>query len=122
VETRSGYCRGTIAQSAFLALKVFERIILKRLNTFVSTNKRSQGQSTGMLLLDVEKAFDFVWHDALLHKLIHILFLMGVLFRSVSVSPSRSSVIFHMAYLRVPFYLQPYIMLPRPMGVSLRHS
>jgi hypothetical protein len=79
--------------------KVFERIILKRLNTFVSIqnvlpnhqfgfraahstshqlnrvvrhveNNRGQGQSTGMLFLDVEKAFDSVWHDALLHKLI----------------------------------------------------
>jgi hypothetical protein len=34
---------------------------------------------------------------------------VGLLSRLVSVSPSRPSVIFHMAYLRVPFYLQPYI-------------
>jgi hypothetical protein len=52
---------------------------------------------------------------------------VGVLSRSVSESPSRPSVLFHMAYLMVPFYLQPYIiylllMPARPMGVSLRHS
>jgi hypothetical protein len=39
----------------------------------------------------------------------YILFLVGVLSRSVSVSPSRPSVISHMAYHRVPFYLQPFI-------------
>jgi hypothetical protein len=33
-------------------------------------NRRAQGESTGMLLLDVERAFDSVWHDALLDKLI----------------------------------------------------
>jgi hypothetical protein len=81
--------------------KVFEWIIPKRLNGFISPvnilpdhqfgfrvvystshqlrrvvrhvkTKRSLRvpESTGMLLLDVEKAFDSVWHEALLHKLL----------------------------------------------------
>jgi hypothetical protein len=72
-------------------------IILKRLNTFVSTQnvlpnhqfgfraahstshqlnrvvrhvKNKWGQSTGMLILVVKKAFASVWDDAFLHKLI----------------------------------------------------
>jgi hypothetical protein len=79
--------------------KILERIILRRLNTFISghnilsnhqfgfktahstshqlnrvvshvENRRAQGESTGMLFLDVERAFNSVWHDALLiHKL-----------------------------------------------------
>jgi hypothetical protein len=32
--------------------------------------------STGLLLLDVEKVFDCVWHDALLHKLLEYRFFM----------------------------------------------
>jgi hypothetical protein len=69
-------------------IKVFERISLIRLYTFTKRssessiahqlnrvlrhvkNKRGRGQSTGMLLLNVEKVFDYVWHDALLYKVI----------------------------------------------------
>jgi hypothetical protein len=111
--------------------KIFERIILKRLNAFIVSNnalpnhqfgfraahsashqlnrvvrhvknRRGHGQSTGMLLLDVEKAFDSVWHDALLHKLIRRgcnIFLVRIIYSflndrtfQVSVGKSKSSV------------------------------
>lgn len=40
-----------------------------RIKQFVTRN-RSNKKSTGMILLDIEKAFDSVWHDGLVHKLI----------------------------------------------------
>jgi hypothetical protein len=75
--------------------KILERVILRRFNTFISghnvlpnhqfgfraahstshqlnrvvrhvRDRRAQGESTGMLLLDVERAFDSVWYNALL--------------------------------------------------------
>lgn len=78
--------------------KLFEKIIQKRINKFIHSNNillntqfgfRSghstthqllrvtkhirvnlqTGKSTGMLTFDVEKAFDSVWHKALLHKM-----------------------------------------------------
>jgi hypothetical protein len=63
----------------------------------------SRSQSTGMILLDVEKAFDSVWHDALILKLtqgsciiflariIHS-FLSGHTFQVVSFGMSNSTV------------------------------
>lgn len=41
---------------------------VSRITKFISINKQ-QRKSTGLVLLDVEKAFDTVWHDALLFKL-----------------------------------------------------
>lgn len=81
--------------------KVLERVILRRLLTHLHTNSiipnfqhgfRSghstttqlnnvvnkiktgfqQKLSTGMILIDIEKAFDRVWHNGLLHKLVKI--------------------------------------------------
>lgn len=79
--------------------KILERILLKRINAhcehnyiipdhqFGFRNKHSTAhqlyrvvksvknnfklkKSTGMILLDIEKAFDTIWHDGLLHKLL----------------------------------------------------
>lgn len=78
--------------------KLFERLILSRINVHLDNNEivppfqfgfksghstvhqvvrvtklisqaRSQGASTGLLLMDNQAAFDCVWHDALLHKM-----------------------------------------------------
>jgi Reverse transcriptase (RNA-dependent DNA polymerase)/Endonuclease-reverse transcriptase len=120
--------------------KIFERVILKRLNDFISSNnvlpnhqfgfRRAHSaahqlrrvvrnvknarnaiargtsrvsQSTGMLLLDVEKAFDSVWHEALLHKLLQKgcdIFLAKLIFsflkgRSFQVTVGNSKSITH---------------------------
>lgn len=78
--------------------KIFEKIILRRLNKFIDQNNTipavqfgfrpghstvhqlvrvtnyvkgalREKESTGMVLFDGEKAFDTVWHDGLVHKL-----------------------------------------------------
>ena len=46
---------------------------IKRICNYVKDH-RSQGRSTGMILLDIEKAFDSVWHDGLVYKMIKLNF------------------------------------------------
>lgn len=41
---------------------------VNRLTNYIKTNRIHQ-KSTGMIALDVEKAFDSIWHDGLCHKL-----------------------------------------------------
>lgn len=40
-----------------------------RIKQFIRNNQ-FQGKSTGVVLLDIEKAFDSIWHDGLIYKLI----------------------------------------------------
>jgi hypothetical protein len=53
-----------VSWAAHSALHQFNRVVRH------VKNRTVQEMSTGMLFLDVERAFDSVWHDALLHKLI----------------------------------------------------
>lgn len=41
---------------------------LKRVTNFIQRNKANR-KTTCMVLLDIEKAFDTIWHDGLIHKL-----------------------------------------------------
>ncbi len=41
---------------------------IRRIINIIADNKKLR-KSTGMILIDMEKAFDTVWHDGLLHKL-----------------------------------------------------
>ena len=40
---------------------------VKRIVNFISNNKSTQ-KSTGIVVLDVEKAFDSIWHNGLIFK------------------------------------------------------
>lgn len=46
---------------------------LKRITKHIVTNKL-QKKSTGLVLLDIERAFDSIWHDGLIHKLMKMNF------------------------------------------------
>lgn len=88
--------------------KIFERLLLKRLTSHIdahcvipyeqfgfrpkhSTSHQllrvvkhvkkqfSRKRSTGMVFLDIEKAFDSLWHDGLLHKLLTLRFPMTLI-------------------------------------------
>lgn len=51
-----------------------------RIENFIVSNKRRKW-STGMVLLDIEKAFDSIWHDGLIYKLVKLklpAFLIGM--------------------------------------------
>lgn len=41
---------------------------IKRIVNMIKENKKCK-RSTGMVLIDIEKAFDSVWHDGLIFKL-----------------------------------------------------
>lgn len=46
---------------------------VKRLISFINKNKAKK-KSTGVILLDIEKAFDSIWHNGLIYKLIQLKF------------------------------------------------
>jgi hypothetical protein len=100
--------------------KIFERIILDRMNSFQYSNNIiipqqfgfqknhstvqqilritekvsfgfNENKTTGMVLLDIEKAFDSVWHDGLIHKLLMLKFPMYIIKIIVSFLRSRQA-------------------------------
>ena len=105
--------------------KIFEKLVLQRLKSFESDNKIfipnqcgfrnnhstiqqvlritekatfgfNKNKSTGMVLLDIEKAFDSVWGNALVHKLLALKFPLYLVKLIKSFLNNRKAFVEHM--------------------------
>lgn len=90
-----------------------------RIKKFIMKNKRLK-KSVGLLLLDIEKAFDSVWHDGLIHKLIQMkfpaylikmidAFIRNRKFIVTLMTPSQTTLTFRLVSPKAPAFLQYYM-------------